>query len=205
MSNPSSPTQIGRVLRGNSDVLSFPLLAVVTALILVMLPLAASSASGPGEAARHAERADFKVLIWYRKDDTLGSFKFEIYDVRKGEYTAAVDEWIKNIREKFPAYYVALRDVNLKREKGATEMLKVGKVIDREVAVAAGLAGIFIGPGGSTSRPADFGVFGGPSAGASSRSSEMRRSPSLPGVDRSFLNRPPTLFPVPVPIPNRPR
>ena len=86
--------------------------------------------------------ADFKVLIWYHKSDALGTFKYQVYDVGKGEYTAKVDDWIKDIQTKYPAYFVVLRNVDLKREKGTTEMLKVGTVIQRELIVAASLAGI---------------------------------------------------------------
>ena len=81
------------------------------------------------------------MIVWYRLSDPLGTFKFEIYDVRKGEYTAEVDAWIKDMRAKFPSHYFAVRDVDLTREKGATDLFKVGKVIDREVAIATALSG----------------------------------------------------------------
>ena len=107
---------------------------------------------GPGEAAGGSQRgqaaaADFKVLVWYRRDDALGTFKYQIYDLRKGEYSAAVDAWIKDIPAKYPAYIVLVRDVDLRREKGETEMLKVGSVIKRELMVAAAMSGVALGEG----------------------------------------------------------
>ena len=51
------------------------------------------------------------------------------------------------MQAKYPGYYVVVRDVDLTREKGETDLLKVGSVIDRELVVAAGLAGIAIGSG----------------------------------------------------------
>ena len=89
-------------------------------LILTMTTAAASPslAFGPGEAAggRQAVRpipnpADFLVVIWYRRDDPLGTFAHQVYDVRKGEYTTAVDEWVRNTRTNYPAYLVLTRPV----------------------------------------------------------------------------------------------
>ena len=123
-------------------------------LAICISPSTTQGSVGPGEAAarsssrpggqRVAGHADFKVAVWYRKKDALGTFKYQIYDIRKGEYTAKVDEWAKDVQAKYPGYYVVVRDVDLTREKGETDMLKVGSVIDREVVVAAGLAGIAI-------------------------------------------------------------
>ena len=64
--------------------------------------------AGPGEAAARSGsrpaggRADFKVVVWYRRNDSLGTFKYEIYDVRKGEYTAKVDEWVEGRAGQVP-------------------------------------------------------------------------------------------------------
>jgi hypothetical protein len=179
---------------------------------LVMLSLISRSAPGepfgPGEAAQRSnasQRADFKVVVWYRQSDPLGTFKFEIYDVRKGEYTAEVDAWIKDVRARFPSHYVALRDVDLTREKGATDLLKVGKVIDREVAVAASRAGVVIGPGRIDSRPVGYGVFGGGPTASSSSNSGLSRSRTSVGVNRDYLKSSTSPSPIPVPILSRPR
>jgi hypothetical protein len=179
---------------------------------LIMLTLISHSAHGepfgPGEAALRSsasQHADYKVLIWYRKSDSLGTFKFEIYDVRKGEYTAEVDEWIKDVRARFPEHYVALRDVDLTQEKGATDLLKVGKVIDREVAIAAGRSGILIGPSRIDSRPVGYGVFGGAPAAGSSRNSGLSRSRTPAGVGRDHSKPSTAPLQIPVPILNRPR
>lgn len=105
--------------------------------------------------------ADLVVVVWYRGDDALETFKYRVYDVRKGEYTAAVDEWVAMMRRKFPGYVVRARRVVLAKEQGATESLKVGSVIHRELIGAAAMSGIVlgeplqVGPGpASPSRPA---------------------------------------------------
>jgi hypothetical protein len=162
------------------------MLGLIGLLLLAAAPEpAAGFGRGPGEAAgrpravrRPPGRADFVVLVWYRRDDPLGTFKYEVYDVRKGEYTAAVADWIREIRTKYPAYLVLERPVDLSRQAGATEALKVGSVIHRELLVAAAGSGVFLG------EPLKIGP--GPSPGP-------RINPSPPlGGDRSFLNPPPT-------------
>ena len=89
-----------------------------------------AAAFGPGEAARHVsshcrrtgeqkiDHADFKVVFWYRRADPLATFKYQVYDVRKGEYTPAVEAWIQNVQSKYPAYTAFTRDVDLSIEKG---------------------------------------------------------------------------------------
>ena len=57
----------------------------------------------------------------------------KVYDVRKGQYTPAVDAWIRALRTKYPAYDITSREVDLAREQGETESLKVGSVIKREL------------------------------------------------------------------------
>jgi hypothetical protein len=169
-----------------------------TLLILTIPSGSAAMGFGPGEAAGGSQRgqaagADFKVLVWYRRDDALGTFKYQVYDLRKKEYSAAVDAWIKDIPAKYPAYIVLVRDVDLKRAKGETEMLKVGSVIKRELMAAAAMSGIAIGEG---LRMQPGATYLGPSQPA-----RVNRLPGLPQVDRSFLNQNPTPFPVPVPYP----
>ena len=122
-------------------------LTAIAMVTLAMVAVPRGAGAGPGEAAggqRSAKtpgpdlgRADFVVLIWYRRNDPLGTFQYQTYDVRKGEYTAAVDDWIKLMREKYPAYLVHVQKVELARERGATENLKVGSVIHRELLTAA--------------------------------------------------------------------
>ncbi len=181
-------------------------------LAICISPSTTQGSVGPGEAAarsssrpagqRAAGRVDFKVVVWYRKNDSLGTFKYQVYDVQKGEYTAKVDEWVKDVQAKYPGYYVVVRDVDLTREKGETEMLKVGSVIDRELVVAAGLAGIAIGAGRRSNWTPFFGPGGGSTSTTANRTPGLIRSP---GGNRDFLAPTPVPFPVPVPYPHLPR
>ncbi len=157
---------------------------------LAFLPL--FSGSGPGEAAGRARlaipaRADFRVVVWYRKTDPLGTFQYQIYDIRRGEDSPAVDSWVKNLVQNFPTYYVVSRPVDLARERGETDRLKVGSVVKRELMVAAAQAGVVIG--GSTSPPF---------SAQTSRSPETRAArPIVP-----FQPAPTNLGPAPPSFPN---
>jgi hypothetical protein len=125
---------------------------------------------GPGEAGgghRPARTSgpflagtDYVVLIWYRGDNALETFQYQAYDIRKGEYTPAVDEWLELMRTKHPRHIVLVREVDVDRVRGETEKLKVGSVIHRELLIAAAQSGVVlgaplrIGPGPSaTQRP----------------------------------------------------
>ncbi len=181
-------------------------------LALWIIPGAAEAALGPGEAAARqvsplpGTSADYKVAVWYQKSDPIATFKYEVYDVRKGQYTPKVDEWFKEVRTKYPGYFVTIRDVYLAREKGDTDLLKVGSVITRDLVVAAALAGIDLEPGPSTQLSPFIG-FGQGAHGVDVRGGKAPSGvPSSIGSDRSFLTRPgSSMYPVPVPIPNRPR
>jgi hypothetical protein len=152
-----------------------------------------------GVAKPALQRSDFKVLVWYRRDDPLGTFKYQIYDVRKGEYTTSVDAWIRNIETNYPAYIVTVRVVDLKRERGETEQLKVGSVIKRELIVAAGMSGVFLDGGTSMGPGLGFGASRAP--GPTTSVGSLNRPVGSTGLDRSYLNPLPTPFPVPIPYP----
>lgn len=102
-------------------------------------------ADGEGEGSP-AAKVDYKVVVWYRKSDPIDTFEYQTYDVRKNEYTPAVDEWVEMMRTRYPNYEVVVRDVDISRETGPTETRKVGSVIYRELLSAAAAQGVFVGP-----------------------------------------------------------
>jgi hypothetical protein len=174
-------------------------------LVLLSIPHITGMALGfgPGPAAarifagyvarKAAGHADFKVLVWYSRKDAIGTFKYQIYDLRKGEYTPAVDAWLRDLATKYPSYTAFVRSVDLARVTGATEKLKVGSVIQRELTVAAAMSGV---------------MFGGPfDLGQSIKMPGQNLGPgrsAQPGPfspDRSVLNANPPSFPVPMPYP----
>ncbi len=104
-----------------------------------------ATVKSPGQETRRArpnDAPDYKVVIWFSRSDPIGTFQYQVYDVRKGEYTNAVDAWLGRIRSSYPTYVAFTRDVVLKNEKGATEKLKVGAVIQRDLLAVAELSGV---------------------------------------------------------------
>jgi hypothetical protein len=171
--------------------------------VLAMPGAATAAGFGPGEAAgsprpgqavqSRTTRGDFIVLIWYRRNDPLTTFQYQVYDVRKGEYTPAVDAWIQDVQSKYPAYLVLVRTVDLRSVPGRTESLKVGSVIHRELMVAAAQSGVLLG--------GRLEIGPGPSQLGQGQPPRANRIPGMIGVDRSFLNPSPLSFPVPMPYP----
>ncbi len=150
---------------------------------------------GPGEAGRGRSvcRADYRVIVWYSKSDPLGTFKYQIYDVRKGEDSPAVDRWLKQIASQYPDYIAISRAVDLSRERGEIESLKVGSVIKRELLAAAALAGV---PVGSSLR------FPSTPIGGLVTGRPVASLPRVPAIANPAIAPPlQPLFPVPVPFP----
>lgn len=152
----------------------------------------------PAPQPRAARRADYKAVFWYRRDRPIETFQYQVYDVREGEYTKAVDDWTEMMRQKYPRYEVAVREVDLDREKGPNEKRKVGAVVHRELLAVAAAAGVFVGPLGSP-------LSGVPSQDRSPVLGELgpkrlapRYSPLGPML---YQNPSPAGFPVPMPYP----
>ena len=92
-----------------------------------------------------------------------------------------------------------VRDVDLAREKGETESLKVGSIIQQELLAAAAMEGVFLG--GAAAGPAPAIAY---QAWTSfrTRAGSAGRSPLRPGLSGTIdLNPPRPSFPVPVPYP----
>jgi hypothetical protein len=168
-------------------------------LLLAASPRAVFATSSPQGDPPPAPAAtpEYRVAVWYDRARPLDSFRYQVYDLRKGEYTRAVDDWVALLQARFPGYEVRVRDVFLAREKGATEKLRVGSVLNRELLAAAASEGIV--PGESL-RP----------RGIERPDAVLRLLPRMPGprllpglVSSGRIDHgpPPPSFPVPVPYP----
>lgn len=115
--------------------------------------------------------------------------------MRKGEYTPAVDQWVAMMRQKYPGYVVRACRVVLAKEPGATESLKVGSVIHRELIGAAAMSGIVLGG------PLQVGPAPAPSRPAARTSSFDELPGSGGGTNSNPVDRP-SPFPVPYPRPH---
>jgi hypothetical protein len=73
----------------------------------------------------------FKVVFWYQN----GQLKHQAYDVRKGQYTKAVDDWVNRVHYDSSGLYVVpgplafVRDVFLDTQPGENEPRKLAAAI----------------------------------------------------------------------------
>ena len=159
----------------------------------------------------HAEKADYKIIFWYNRSRPVETLQHEVYDVRKGQFTPAVEAWLRKVNVEYPAYMAYARDVDLARTPGATEPLKVGRVILDELDILVGAQGIT--PGALEAQGITAGAFGaqGITAGAIRSASPFSNEPRGPGYVaplpfpgsryRPMYGPPPYLFPTPYPYP----
>jgi hypothetical protein len=159
---------------------------------------AAPAAAASAKPAR--PEPDYKVVFWFSRDD----LKHQVYDVRKGQYTQAVDDWVN--QQEFDASGYALpgrmattRSVYLKNEPGTTEAEKLAAAIRREEAR-------ILGKGPATSpylRPPRF-SFRAPER-RTGRYEVYRPVPLgplfAPWESTPLFSAPEPLFPVPYPYP----
>jgi hypothetical protein len=179
-------------------------------LVLALPTMAHATDFGPGEAAAHANanrrpapNADFLVLVWYHRNDPLGTFKYEVYDLRRERSIALINQWVKDTRAKFPAYIVSVNDVDLKLAAGSTESLKVGSVIQRELTIAAARAGIVGGRGFDLRPQPGIGIGSATVSSSSALTPRLELRPGAPAGNRSTYSNAPT-FPFPLPSVRRP-
>jgi hypothetical protein len=92
--------------------------------------LALASAEPPAVANPSSERpADYVVAFWYLRADPLTSLRHQVYDVRKGQYTRAVTDWLETMRTRYPAHAAYLRVVRLQPDSGVPEAKQLATVI----------------------------------------------------------------------------
>jgi hypothetical protein len=89
------------------------------------------------EDARPAPHVDLKILFWYDRNHPLESFKQQVYDVRKGEYTPRVDAWLAMVKKQHPHYVAYVREIDLARFRGTNDSLKAGDAIIAEFLAVA--------------------------------------------------------------------
>jgi hypothetical protein len=89
-----------------------------------------------GSTTSPARKApDYKVVFWLDR----GQFRSRAYDVRKGQYTKAVQDWVDHQQYDSSGYLIldrlaTVREVYLDREKGNSEAEKLEFAIKRELA-----------------------------------------------------------------------
>jgi hypothetical protein len=121
------------------------------------LASALTSAEPPAPAVVNpsSERpADYVVAFWYLRADPLTSLRHKVYDVRKGQYTRAVTDWLETMRTRYPTYAAYLKEVRLSPDSGATEAKQLATVILQEYVEKGG-------PYGGLGIRDEYGLYGG--------------------------------------------
>jgi hypothetical protein len=88
----------------------------------------------PAGAVPAAPQPDFKVVFWFDGQ----RFRSQAYDVRKGQYTKAVADWVAHDDIDRSGYagvgrLATVRNVYLDREQGRTEKEKLASATEREL------------------------------------------------------------------------
>jgi hypothetical protein len=174
------------------------------AAILSLAPQA-PDAGGPADP----EPLRFKVVTWYDRDRPFDSFRYRAYDVGKGEYTKAVDDWRSLMDRKYPGYTVTVLDVAVTEGDPAR---KIAEAVEEQkyILAKAILRGTGIGSerrGFSSRYSYSSGYLGFGSPPSPRRSTSG--SPFKNSVPRSFSqrgasdahSRPWDLYPNPFPYP----
>lgn len=186
-------------MRPKPDLLST---ALATALSLIAVttgpgaePTRTSRATGASRqpaASRAPTSPELRIAYWYDRRRPLQTFRHQVYDLRRKEYTPEVDRWLALVRERYPGYEAYVRDVSLAKLRGDTENHKIGAAVVDEF--------LFVG----VQHGYDFGpVPGGPSRlGLSATGRPGSPLQALPRVGSTQpLSSPMPPFPVPIPYP----
>jgi hypothetical protein len=154
---------------------------------------APAEAKGREQAVAVGTGPDVRIVFWYDRKRPLETFRHQVYDLRKHEYTPAVERWFKRMRERYEGYDAYSRDIVVEREHGDTEKHKIGSAIVREFLVVGSAYGY------------DFGGFAAGGSRGPGGVSSFHPTPSrpLPRVGTSpFIPVAPSVpFPVPYPYP----
>jgi hypothetical protein len=111
-------------------------LLLTVGIVNVLVPEAAAQ-DRAAKDAKPAPHVDLKILFWYDKNHPLESFKHQVYDVRKGEYTPRVDAWPAMVTKQRPQYVAYVREIDFSRFRGASDNLKTGDAIIAEFLLVA--------------------------------------------------------------------
>jgi hypothetical protein len=97
---------------------------------ILSLAALASDAGGPADPGP----LRFKVVTWYDRERPFDSFRYRAYNLEKGEYTKAVDDWRSLMDRKYPGYTVTVLDLAVTEGDPAR---KIGEAVEEQNYVLA--------------------------------------------------------------------
>jgi hypothetical protein len=86
-----------------------PVALIAACLIARAIP--ANAAEAPGGAPERPTATVLRLVIWYDRRRPFDSFRYRVYDLGKGQYTRAVDDWRALLARSYPDYTVITRDL----------------------------------------------------------------------------------------------
>ena len=78
---------------------------------------------------------DLKIAFWYDRSRPLETFRYQVYDLRKHEFSQSVIDWLELLEQRFPRYDAYIRNVRLSGGPEKAEKLEIGDAIVREFLV----------------------------------------------------------------------
>ncbi len=57
------------------------------------------------------------MAYWFERRNPLFTVQLQIYDVTRGEYTRAVDDWLATMKTSYPGYAAFVRDYHATRKQ----------------------------------------------------------------------------------------
>jgi hypothetical protein len=185
-----------------------------TVIVIVGLMAPPAPADPPGASAPAASPPDFMVVFWYARSDPLTSMRHQTYDVRKGQYTPAVRQWVETLATKYPAYAAYVKEVRVDPKSSDRERKQLATLILQEYVEKGG-------PNGGYGVRDAGGIYGGADVRRMLRSGEIVAHPgpesqpgagaylrgygflAAPGANRppAFLLSPSPATPAPMPFP----
>jgi len=179
--------------------------ALVAGILVTGRSLALAAEGQAGGVPDAADASLFKVLVWYDSDRPFDSLRYRAYEVARGQYTKAVDDWLELVRRSYPRYTALVLDVTAGGGDPAATI--AAAVDDLKYTMAQSILRGYAGREGGPSRYAAgyAGVESPRRPGAGPGSTPFRnvvpRSFSGLGASGSMPSRPSCLFPVPFPYP----
>jgi hypothetical protein len=147
--------------------------------------------------------AEIRVVTWYEGARPFETFRYRAYNVTRGEYTAAVDQWKALMARSYPGYVVSERDLRVSdgdASRAITAALEREKLDLAEAILAAHRSALPERAPSYRSYQSGFRGLTSPSSRPGPRESRLPRSFTPLGAANTVPS-PGYLFPNPYPYP----
>lgn len=107
-------------------------------------PAAPGQARPDEQPAAAAAGGDVVLVFWFVRMDPVRTFRYQAYDLRRGQYTPQVRAWLRMMADRYPSYEAYARTITLEHtsEKEASEAEQVKQAARRELMYVASYVGV---------------------------------------------------------------